>query len=51
MYRTILSSRDNSLRNDSVCIFNSEDNCTEIGLIDLFITRPDPTALVYKMNR
>lgn len=51
MYRTMSSSRDNSLRNDSVCIFKSEDNCTEFGLIDLFIARPDPTALVYKMNR
>ena len=51
MYRTISSSRDNSLRNDSVCIFKSEDNCTEFGLIDLFIAQPDPTALVYKMNR
>ena len=50
MYCTLSSSRDNSLRNDSVCIFKSEDNCTEFGLIDLFIARPDPTALVYKMN-
>ena len=49
IYRTVSSSRDKALRDDTVCIFKSEDNSIQFGLIDLFIVGVDPTVLIYKL--
>ena len=48
IYRTISSSRDKALRNDTVCVFKSEDDSIQFGLFDLFIAGANPTALLYK---
>lgn len=48
LYHTVNGSRDKALRNDTVCVFNSDDNSIQFGLIDLFIAGVNPTALVYK---
>ena len=44
IYRT----RDKALRNDTVCVFKSEDNSVQFGLINIFIAGANPTALLYK---
>ena len=51
VYRTVSNKKSNALRDDTVCIFKSEENCTGFGLINVFIAGVDPTALVYKMIR
>ena len=54
MYASALRSRDDLLRNNTVCIFEAEDNSIQFGLIELFIAAATPeeipTALMYKLN-
>ena len=49
IYRTVSSRKNDALRDDTICVFKNEDNCKEFGLIDLFITGDNSTALVHKL--